>query len=494
VKPDRASARLLVGVIAVMALALGFASMPAASATPTASPRVINGDPAEPARFPYLVALLETNRYESEGAFQAQFCGGTITTPTTVVTAAHCVVDQKSGNVRAPGSLLVAVGADLRDPAQRVVRVARVTPNPDYARRSAVNDIAVLTLAEPITGITGLTPASPAEAAALTAPGSPVRVAGWGNTSTSAKTFPDVFKVGRLVVFPDATCGQGASYTLAGVSFTGFPNGEADARVMLCAAGVTSGGQVIDSCQGDSGGPLVAGEGANARLVGLVSWGEACASRYPGVYTRIASEYDFLVANGAVPTQTTTAPTQPPAITVAPRSGGLLVGFTAASDGSTPNAFAATAVDPVTGQSANCVAAPGATPTIGSCVIEGLANGTAYQVTGITGNTAGNSPVAGPVEGVPAPVPSVGRLVKAIPLSKGKVAFRVTASQDNGSAITLNRVICTPVGGGAARSADVTTPRVLVSGLKPVRYSCVLRVENAYGAAESAPLRVRGPR
>ena len=33
--------------------------------------------------------------------------------------------------------------------------------NPDYARRTAVNDVAVLTLAEPVTDIPFLRPASP---------------------------------------------------------------------------------------------------------------------------------------------------------------------------------------------------------------------------------------------------------------------------------------------------------------------------------------------
>ena len=52
-----------------------------------------------------------------------------------------------------PARILVGFGANLRDPALRVRPVAQVVVNPDYARRTAVNDVAVLTLAEPVTDI-----------------------------------------------------------------------------------------------------------------------------------------------------------------------------------------------------------------------------------------------------------------------------------------------------------------------------------------------------
>ncbi len=253
-----------------------------------------------PAQYPFLVALLQAGRYAKEGAFQAQFCGGTLTTPTTVVTAAHCVVDQKSGEVMTPAEVLVGFGPSLRAPDLRIVAISAVTPDPDYERKSSANDVAVLTLGEPVRDIAMLQPVAPEDSAALTAPGSTVRVAGWGNTSTSGQTFPDQFRVGTLVIAPDGTCGQGQSFTIGSVTFTGYAAKDADARVMICAIGVTGAGSIVDSCQGDSGGPLIAGDGAAARLVGIVSWGQKCASRFPGVYTRVAADYAFLVSAKAV--------------------------------------------------------------------------------------------------------------------------------------------------------------------------------------------------
>ena len=44
---------------------------------------------------------------------------------------------------------------------------------------------------------------------------------------------------------------------------------------------------------GDFGGPLI----ANNQLVGIVSWGFACAVGVPDIYTRISSHCDWISAN-----------------------------------------------------------------------------------------------------------------------------------------------------------------------------------------------------
>jgi secreted trypsin-like serine protease len=462
-----------------------------ATAAPALTPRVINGDPGVADQFPFLVALLSADRVEKEGAFQAQFCAGTLTTPTTVVTAAHCVVDEKTGSVRAPSSILAALGSRLRAPDLRLLSIVQVTPNPDYARRSAINDVAVLTLADPVTNVALLRPVSPDEVAVLTAPGTVVRVAGWGNTSTSGKSFPDTFRVGRVVVFPEGTCGGGESFTLNGVTFKGYPSDDADPAVMLCAAGVNAAGKVIDSCNGDSGGPLVSGEGPQARLVGVVSWGEACAGDFAGVYTRLSTENAFLVANNAV---ASVAPTIAPAIDVTPQSGRIVVGFVAGPDGAAISAFAATVVDPATGQSWNCFAEPRRDGMPSYCAVEGLANGTSYDVTGFSGAPAGNSPVAGPIAAVPLAVPIVGRITRATPGDGGRAVLRVTPSDGNGSPLDAARVVCAPLGKGPVRTAAVKDGRALVTGLRPIRYACVLRAQNAIGIADSLPVILRARR
>ena len=469
-------------IVGLVATAPAGQAAPANLSTPSASPRVVNGDPGTPGTFPYLVSLLDARDFAKEGAFQAQFCGGTLTTPTTVVTAAHCVVSERGDIVTDPADILIGFGPDLKSQTIRTVAVVKVTPNPAYISRAAINDIAVLTLAEPVTDVPVLQPLKPEEAPAYLTPGAALQVAGWGNLLADGRQFPSIFKVGNIVLFPDSTCGGGASYLLNGVKFLGFGPSDADAISMLCAAGTTLAGQRIDSCQGDSGGPVVEGSGAAARLIGIVSWGEACASDYPGVYTRVSAQYAFLAANGAAQSQ---PPTVAPTITVEPASSELRVTFVAAADGGTVETFAASALDPATGVVTNCFANPRVDGGPATCSIVGLTNGTAYSVTAISGSALGNSPATAAVAATPIPVPTPGRIRKAAILGGGKVRFTVTPTVDNGSPLTGQSVICQLPRGGGLRSANVTGRTATVQGLRPVRYVCFVRAENAFGAANS---------
>ena len=98
---------------------------------------------------------------------------------------------------------------------------------------------------------------------------------------------------------------------------------------MLCAAGVSSNKEVVDACQGDSGGPLVVDASAGPRLVGIVSWGEDCASTYSGVYTRVSALNTYLQNAGAIPLS---IPTLAPSVTVIPLLDQLKVRIPAGTD------------------------------------------------------------------------------------------------------------------------------------------------------------------
>merc|ERR1712168_1406889 len=85
-----------------------------------------------------------------------------------------------------------------------------------------------------------------------------------------------------------------------------------------------------DSCQGDSGGPLTVVEDGKYVLVGVVSYGPGCASKYPGAYARVQNYLDWIknivkdgdcdASSSGTTAATTAAPTTAPttASTAAP--------------------------------------------------------------------------------------------------------------------------------------------------------------------------------
>ena len=452
------------------------------------APSVVNGTEAASTDFPYAVAILDADRALTDGPFQAQFCGGALTTARTVVTAAHCLVDQKDGSRVSPDEIVVAIGHALKSPDLRIIRVATLAVHPQYRKDTAENDVAVLTLADPVNDVPIITPMRPTDLRAYVDQGAQVRVVGWGNQSTSGNSFPDHLRVGRLIVFPDTACGSNVPFVLKGVEFDGFDPDEANADVMVCAAGVTSVGKVIDACQGDSGSPLIGGDGAAERLIGVVSWGEDCATRHPGVYTRLAAMTDFLVSQNAI---STLAPTIAPTLQIESLNESLRVTFTPAPDGSSVSAFAATAVDD-TGTTRSCFAKPRRDRLPALCTISGLANGTAYSVSGIAANVLGDSPASTPIGATPQAVPTAGPITKVRLIPGGFGAFTVAASQGNGSQITSLRVACLPLRGGPGRSAKVVQGKAVLKGLQEIRYRCSTVARNAVGTATSNPRLVIG--
>lgn len=357
---------------------------------------MVGGGSGQADEFGFVASILDARLYREAGAFQAQFCAGSLTSPTTLVTAAHCLVDQRTGRPYSSDGLLVAFGSDLRSPSLRTIGVETFTVHPDYRVKTSRNDLAVLYLAQPVEDFPTIAPPTGADVAAYTSAGTAAKVAGWGNTRATGNRYPTRLNVGNVRVFPDRACGSGKGYEVDGVSFDGFTDREADARTMLCAAGATPAGDVVDACQGDSGGPLVAGVGEARRLIGVVSWGQRCATLLPGVYTRITAQSDFLIDAGVLAEQ---APILAPEVTVtSPSPTRLRVRVDAPDDGTKVDAFAVTATNTETGAAYTCTSAPKPGKRARSCFIDGVPEGAIMRIEAISGNSLGNSPVSVPVE------------------------------------------------------------------------------------------------
>ena len=434
---------------------------------------VVNGSPSTPGTFGFLVALLDTQRLTTMSNFQSQFCGGSLTTPTTVVTAAHCVVNQQDGTRDLPSGLVVALGRSLKDPALRTVTVSAITVHPKYSITSGENDIAVLTLATPQTDIQTIAPLKDSEiSSGLDASGAKATVAGWGSINSFGNTFPDNFRTGELFLLPAGTCGQGQNHVLNGITFLAYQPGEANSTSMLCAIGLTANGQIIDSCKGDSGGPLVAGTGVDARLIGLVSWGLNCATRHPGVYTKLSAMTDFLNSTGALG-----APA-PPTVSVTALNQRVRVTFTSSSQGASFTTFTAAVAATPTQQ---CVAAPIASSMSASCDITGLVNGQQYAISATGTGPAGPSATSAVLNVTPIAVPDAGRIKTAV-VNGRQLQVRVTDSVSE-TPLIATRVACLPTTGGPGRSAKIIKGAATLKRLPLGDYACSVTARNEFGTS-----------
>ncbi|MFA7324677.1 MAG: serine protease [Candidatus Nanopelagicales bacterium] len=453
---------------------LGFTLAAPAHAAVTARPAIINGSPSNPGTFSYLAALLDTSRYKAQSAFQAQFCGGSLTTPTTVVTAAHCVVDQQSGALTQPAAVLIGLGRSLQDPSLRVVTVTAITVHPGYSIKTGDDDLAVLTLSAAQADLATITPAQATDATAADAPGTRVQVAGWGAISNFGNSFPDTFRTGDLIVLPAGTCGQGQNYNFNGLTFLGYNVGEANPLTMLCAIGVSATGAIIDSCRGDSGSPLVSGDGTAARLVGVVSLGLNCATRHPGVYTKVTAMSDFLRSTGAL------GGLAPPDAQVTPLNERVRITFPANAQNSMFTTFTASIADATGFEPKLCTAAPIGNGLAASCDITGLTNGSAYSVSATATSSTGTSSASGSFTVVPLAVPDAVR-IKSLSVSGKRAAFVVARSKGNGSELKATRISCLPLAGGPGRSAKIKGDRATLRHLARADYACAVTARNELG-------------
>ncbi|MEU6826274.1 serine protease [Streptomyces atriruber] len=246
------------------ALAMVATSAPAAHA-------IIGGTEVSNDAYPFMTAVLSKG---PGSALDRQFCGASLVTPDTAVTAAHCLVDDAGKPVK-PKTLQVAVGRTVLSSRQGQIRnIAKggVVVHPRYLKGKEAYDVAFLQLEKPVRGISPV--ALPTQGTdALIRPGQKATVAGWGNTDTELTHTPDRLRQVRVPILSHAECGT--SYK------------EYDSKVNFCA-----GVETKDSCQGDSGGPIfrkVPGREAPI-LIGVVSYGDGCGAQgAPGVYTSLSS-------------------------------------------------------------------------------------------------------------------------------------------------------------------------------------------------------------
>lgn len=237
-------------------------------------PLIVGGTDVADGGYPFLVSL----QLASPGSlYDNHFCGGTLISPSWVLTAGHCTQTL-------PARISVHAGTtDLKAGGGSDHAVAAIHVHPAYRQgNKPENDVALLRLSTPVPG--ARTVGLPGvDGTAYEVPGTPLTVAGWGALQWTGSS-PSRMQEVSVPYIATSECQR-------------LYAGRFDVRpdVEMCASMAGK-----DACQGDSGGPLFVEEAAGQwQQLGVVSWGHECArGDSPGVYARLADPgiVDFIRA------------------------------------------------------------------------------------------------------------------------------------------------------------------------------------------------------
>merc|ERR1712012_1486628 len=197
--------------------------------------RIVGGEEA-PSMIPWQVATVPNG------------CGGTVIDACTILSAAHCGLST-STSIRA-GSLQRNSGGQVRS-------VSQVISNNQYPYNSQTlnNDWVILKLSSPLELNNDVQPAClpSSDYLPVTATEEQCYTSGWGTLQSGGGSLPTILRYVQVPAITNAQCNNayGGSIT----------------NSMICAG--------------------YPGEGGNAIIAGVVSWGFGCAdANYPGVYAR----------------------------------------------------------------------------------------------------------------------------------------------------------------------------------------------------------------
>ncbi|MEU0784869.1 trypsin-like serine protease [Streptomyces sp. NPDC006173] len=254
-------------------------SLSAGTSTAKIDPKIIGGTTTSIGTAPFMAQLW----YYDEANDIGFFCGGSVVSPTKILTAAHCVkgYDWKANGAVITGTSQLASGSTLPQGAT-VSAPWRQWNHPSYSSTTIDNDIAVITLANPVSA-KPIRMTTSGDTASYTS--ADAKLFGWGRTSSTTDDISQTLKTATLPINSDTTCKSAYG-------------GDFVAGHMVCAGTKATGTDAgtTTACNGDSGGPLIVKDSAGVnRIVGVVSWGvEDCVAK--GAYSVFSKVSTYLGA------------------------------------------------------------------------------------------------------------------------------------------------------------------------------------------------------
>lgn len=240
--------------------------------------RITNGQEAVPNSIPFQLALFINLPPPETGAY---FCGASLISAKTVLTAAHCA------DLLGIGIEVIAGAHNIRNfESTQQTRWAneslgQVLVHENWDASALTNDIALLTVTPFELNINVAIVRLPSFSESSTWSGLIARVSGWGRREGQSGISEVLHHVSNTVM-TNLNCN------------TFFPGIIGASK--LCVSG--SGG--MSSCNGDSGGPLVVPEDDGIHTeIGVVSFGIAlgCTIGFPHAYTRTTFYLGWIAAN-----------------------------------------------------------------------------------------------------------------------------------------------------------------------------------------------------